>query len=158
MTFDEALARLLEHEGGFSHHPADPGGATRYGVTEAVARAAGYTGEMQALPLEVARQIYRRLYWDAVRAEELPAELRNVLFDAAVNSGAKQSIRWLQRAIGVADDGVIGPQTLTAMRKADAVQLKARLLAQRLRFMTQLPTWQAFSRGWSRRIAELMEA
>jgi lysozyme family protein len=74
-----------------------------------------------------------------------------------VNSGPRQAIRWLQRAAGAKDDGIIGPKTLAAVRAADPEQLVRRMLAQRLRFMTGLPNWPAFGRGWARRIADLME-
>jgi lysozyme family protein len=158
MNFDQAFATLLKHEGGFSDHPADPGGKTRFGITEAVAREAGYRGDMRELPVDLAKRIYKDRYWDAVRAEELPAEVRYAVFDAAVNSGPRQAIRWLQRAVGVRDDGVIGPITLSAVRAADPQALLRRMLSARLRFMTDLPTWPTFGRGWARRIADLMGA
>lgn len=157
MNFDWAIEKVLAHEGGFVDHPSDPGGATRFGITEAVARRVGYRGHMRELPVELARQIYRRDYWDAVRADDLPAAVRYPVFDAAVNSGVSQSIKWLQRALNVADDGSIGPMTLGAARVANPDALKAAVLAQRLRFMTNLSTWPAFGRGWARRIADLME-
>ncbi|HSW63686.1 MAG TPA: putative peptidoglycan-binding domain-containing protein, partial [Dissulfurispiraceae bacterium] len=91
------------------------------------------------------------------RADELPAEVRYAVFDAAVNSGVRQAARWLQRAVGVRDDGVIGPITLGAVRATDPQVLLRRMLAQRLRFMAGLPNWPAFGRGWARRIADLME-
>lgn len=156
MTFDKAFTKLLGHEGGYVDHPSDPGGATRWGVTERVARANGYTGHMRDFPELAARHIYRREYWQAVRADELPPVVRYAVFDAAVNSGVKQSIRWLQRALGVTDDGAIGPVTLRAAREADQHALLGRLLAQRLEFMASLSTWPAFGRGWARRIASLM--
>ena len=157
MNFDQAFDILLKHEGGFSDHSADPGGKTRYGITEAVAREAGYRGDMRELPVDLAKRIYKSRYWGAVRAEELPEAIRYAVFDAAVNSGPRQAIRWLQRAVGVKDDGIIGPQTLAAVRTADPERLLRRLLSQRLRFMTNLPNWGSFSRGWARRIADLME-
>ena len=157
MNFDQAFDILLKHEGGFSDHPADPGGKTRFGITEAVAREVGYRGDMRELPIDLAKRIYKERYWDAVRADELPEAVRYVVFDAAVNSGPRQAIRWLQRAAGAKDDGIIGPQTLAAVRAADPEQLVRRMLAQRLRFMTGLPNWPAFGRGWARRIADLME-
>lgn len=157
MDFEQAFTELLGHEGGYVDHPSDPGGATRWGVTERVARANGYTVHMRDFPEHAARHIYRREYWQAVRADELPAGVRYAVFDAAVNSGVKQSIRWLQRALGVADDGVIGPVTLAAASKADPHALRGKLLAQRLKFMTDLRTWPAFGRGWARRVADLME-
>ena len=157
MNFDQAFTTMLKHEGGFSDHPADPGGQTRFGITEAVAREVGYRGDMRELPLDLAKRIYEDRYWDAVRAEELPEAIRYAVFDAAVNSGPRQAIRWLQRAVWVKDDGIIGPVTLAAVRAADPEQLVRRMLAQRLRFMTDLPTWPTFGRGWARRIADLME-
>lgn len=157
MNFDTAVAKVLGHEGDFSDHKDDKGGATRFGITEEVARRIGYKGDMRELPLDLAKQIYKRDYWDAVRADQLPAGVRYAVFDAAVNSGVGQATKWLQRALGVRDDGVIGPVTLAAANAQNADALRMRVLAQRLRFMASLPNWPAFSRGWSRRIADLME-
>ena len=156
--FNSAFDQLLGHEGGYVDHPKDPGGATRWGVTERVARARGYTGDMRNLPVEFAKdRVYRPDYWDAVRADELPAEVRYVVFDAAVNSGVSQSIKWLQRALGVTADGVIGPKTLAAARAQDPAALRSTLLGVRLQFMTDLATWPTFGKGWARRIASLLE-
>ena len=157
MDFDIAFNTLLKYEGDFSNHPSDPGGQTRYGITEAVAREVGYRGDMRELPIDLAKRIYKSRYWDAVRADELPEAVRYAVFDAAVNSGPRQAILWLQRAVGVKADGIIGPQTLAAVRAADPERLLRLVLAQRLRFMTGLPNWAAFGRGWARRIADLME-
>ena len=154
MNFDAAFDNLLKHEGGFSDHTADPGGKTRYGITEAVAQEFGYRGEMRELPLDLAKRIYKDRYWDACQADKLPSDVRYIVFDGAVNSGVGQSIKWLQRACGVLDDGVVGPKTIQA---ANADGIKNKLCAQRLRFMTNLPTWPNFGRGWARRIADLLE-
>lgn len=156
MTFDEAFHQLLGHEGSFVDHPADPGGATMWGITERVARANGYTGPMRALPVDLAKRIYRASYWDAVRADELPAVVRYSVFDAAVNSGVSQSVKWLQRALGVSDDGAMGPKTLAAAKAADGYALKSKMLGARLQFMADLPTWPSFGRGWARRVASLL--
>lgn len=157
MTFDHAFEELLNHEGGFSNHAADPGGKTMFGITEAVARENGYRGAMPLLPIDTAKQIYRRQYWDAVRADDLPEVVRYAMFDAAVNSGPRQAIRWLQRAVSTTDDGIFGPQTLLAVRAHTPDILLRKLVAQRLRFMAALPNWPAFSRGWARRIASVLE-
>jgi len=157
MNFDAAFDLLLKHEGGFSDHATDSGGKTRFGITEAVAREVGYRGDMRELPLDLAKRIYKDKYWDTVKAEQLPAAARYSVFDAAVNSGPSQSAKWLQRALGVKDDGVIGPQTLAAANAANPDALKMRMLGQRLRFMAGLTNWPAFSRGWAIRIASLME-
>ena len=158
MTFDECFAALVAHEGDFADLEDDPGGKTRFGVTEAVARAAGYGGDMRELPLSLAKTIYRSQYWEAVRGDDLPEGIRYYVFDAAAASGVRQSVLWLQRALGVAADGVLGPVTLAAARAANPDKLKARLLSQRLRFMAGLSNWPSFSRGWSRRVADLLEA
>ncbi len=157
MNFLTAFDKLLKHEGDYSDHKDDPGGKTRYGVTEAVAREAGYRGDMRELPLDLARRIYKERYWDAVQAESLPADVRYIVFDGAVNSGVAQSAKWLQRACGVKDDGVIGPITIRAASTLHSEGLRRRILAQRLRFMAKLPNWPAFSRGWANRICDLLE-
>ena len=158
MNFDTAFALLLGHEGDFSDHQDDPGGKTRYGITEAVAREVGYRGDMRELPLDLAKRVYLERYWRPVRADDLPPGIRYTVFDGAVNSGPAQSTRWLQRALGVTADGVIGPKTLAAAHAYPSEKLLLAMLAQRLRFMAGLPNWPAFSRGWARRIADLMEA
>jgi len=158
MNFDAAFDQLLGHEGGFVDHPSDPGGETNFGVTVAVARASGYTGDMRAMPVSFARQVYRKEYWDAIRADDLPPAIRYAVFDGAVNSGNGQSIKWLQRAIGATDDGRMGPQTIALARAAPPDAALRRMLAERLRFMTNLKVWPSFSRGWARRIADLMTA
>ena len=159
MNFDKAFDRLLGHEGGFVDHPRDPGGATRWGITQRVARAHGYQGEMRELPVAEARRVARIAYWDAVRADEVPDAVRYDLFDAAYNSGPEQATKWLQRAAGADDDGKLGPKTLLAARMADPQLLAKRFNGHRLRFMTDLKTWPDFGRGWARRIAaNLLEA
>lgn len=157
MNFATAFEKLLGHEGGYVNHKDDKGGATRYGITEAVAREVGYRGDMRELPLDLAQRIYKDRYWDAVQAEHLPADVRYAVFDAAVNSGVAQAAKWLQRACGVKDDGVIGPQTIRAANALHPEGLKRKMLAQRLRFMATLANWPAFGRGWANRIADLLE-
>jgi lysozyme family protein len=157
MTFDEAFEKLLGHEGGYVNHSDDPGGETNWGITIRVARENGYTGAMREMPQSVAKEIYRKRYWAPVYGDLLPAVVRYAMFDAAVNSGVGQAARWLQRAVGVADDGRIGPVTLRAVGQVSPDKLLRSMLAQRLLFMTNLTGWNSFGRGWARRIASLME-
>ena len=158
MTFDQAFDRLIEYEGGYSNHAADPGGRTKYGITEKVARAHGYLGDMTVLPLSYAKRIYRTAYWERIFADELPETIRYAMFDATVNSGAGQAVRWLQRALGVADDGRIGPVTLKAVKAAEPEKVLRSILGQRLAFMTSLAIWPTFGKGWARRIAAELQA
>ena len=157
MNFDLAFDALLGHEGGYVDNPKDPGGATRWGITERVARANGYTGDMREFPVERAKQIARWEYWDAVQADQLPDALRYAVFDAAYNSGPVQAVHWLQRALGVKADGVIGMQTRLAAQQCTPDRVLARMLGMRLQFMTNLPTWDTFGKGWARRIAALLQ-
>lgn len=153
MTFDEAFEKLIGHEGGYVDHPSDPGGRTNHGVTERVARAHGYQGDMRDLPLETAKEIARAAYWDVVRADELPEAVRFDVFDAAYNSGPGQAAKWLQRAAGAHDDGQIGAQTIAAANAVDGYRLLARFNGHRLQFFTDLGTWKDFGKGWARRVA-----
>lgn len=152
MNFEEAFDRLIGHEGGYSNHPSDPGAETMWGVTARVARANGYSGDMRALPREKAKQIYLAKYWEPIRAYELPEPIRFDVFDAAVNSGPSQAIEWLQESVGAQVDGAIGPKTIAAARAADSLA-PARFNGLRLQFMTNLPTWGTFGKGWARRVA-----
>lgn len=158
MTFDEAFDILVGHEGGYSRHPSDPGGETMFGITRKVAVQEGYTGDMHVLPRDFAKEVYRRRYWDAVKADSLPADLRFSVFDAAVNSGVAQAVKWLQRAVDVGDDGILGPMTLQAAQRANGLRTAVQVNALRLDFMTSLPIWAQFGRGWARRIAGNLRA
>lgn len=151
-NFDRAFTDLLGHEGGYVNNPADPGGETNWGITVAVARENGYVGAMKDMDQSVAKTIYARKYW-LPEFESLPYAVAFQVFDAAVNSGVGQSVRWLQRAVGVADDGQFGPVTLSAVRAIDPTKLVMFFNAERLLFMTNLSTWSSFGKGWARRIS-----
>lgn len=157
MNFDEAFHHLLGHEGGYVNHPDDPGGETNWGVTKVVARQHGYEGLMKDMPVEVAKAVYRKSYWDAVQADNLPPAIRYAVFDAAVNSGVGTSVRWLQQSVGATPDGVLGPKTLAALNEVNPDGLLRRMLARRLRAMTDMKGWPSFSAGWTRRVATLLE-
>lgn len=151
-NFDRAFIELLGHEGGYSNNPNDLGGETNWGITVAVARENGYVSSMKDMDQSVAKTIYAKKYWLPV-FDDLPYEVAFQVFDAAVNSGVGQAVRWLQRAVGVADDGKIGPVTMKAVLASDPVKLVVLFNAERLLFMTNLSTWSSFGKGWARRIA-----
>ncbi|WP_375429021.1 glycoside hydrolase family 108 protein [uncultured Sphingomonas sp.] len=173
MNLNDLIDDLIDREGGYVHHPADRGGATCWGITEAVARAEGYPGPMRILPRDTAAGIYRRLYWlrpgydrVAIRAPLVAAEL----FDTAVNMGPATATAFLQRALnalnrGASDfpdlrvDGRVGPTTLAALdafalrrgRGGEQVLLKAveALQGERyLRLAERRPANEAFLYGW----------
>lgn len=151
--FDSCFEKVIGFEGGYSNDPKDPGGETNWGIS----KRAYPILDIKNLTREGAKEIYKRDYWDRAKCDQLPTAVAFVVFDAAVNSGIGQSIRFLQRAIGVADDGVLGPLTLAAVARFDNESLCARFLGQRLEFMTKLSTWDYFGKGWSRRIAEQLK-
>jgi len=151
-NFDRAFAALLGNEGGYVNNPKDPGGETNFGITVAVARGYGYTGAMRDMPLATAKAIYQAQYWRA-QFDQMPYVVAFQVFDGAVNSGVVQSVKWLQRALAVKADGIIGPFTMTAIGKADPLAVVIGFNAARLTFLTSLPTWATFGKGWSNRIA-----
>jgi len=149
MNFDQAFERLLGHEGGYVNDPRDPGGETNWGVSKR-----SYPNvDIKALTQDDAKAIYRRDFWAPVRADELPDGVRFDVFDAAVNSGASQAAKWLQRAVGANPDGVIGAQTIAAARVAGP-QLAAHFNGYRLQFYTDNGNWATFGKGWARRVAK----
>ena len=162
MTFEESFKMLIGHEGGYSDDRNDPGNWTggKVGVGELLGTKYGVAANsypmenIEGLSLERAQQIYRRDYWDKIKADDLPKHIRFAIFDGAVNSGVGQAARWLQRAAGVMDDGVIGQGTLAAVRAMDPYKLAAVFNGQRLKFMTELKAFDKFGKGWARRIAE----
>lgn len=154
-NFDACLAHVLKSEGGWSDHPADPGGATMRGVTLAtfrIYRPGATKADLRNISDAELGRIYRVGYWQTVRADELPAGVDLAVFDASVNSGPVRAIRWLQEALGVPADGKIGPITLAAIEKADAAQLIKSMCRIRLEFLERLGTWSTFGRGWTSRV------
>ena len=150
--FDEAFEGLIINEGGYSDHPYDPGGRTCWGITENLARDAGYTGHMQDMPLETAKAIYREHYWHSY-FDQMDFRVAFNVFDACVNHGTKRGVKMLQMAVGVPVDGIIGPRTMTAVAEKGWEKTIIQLAAIRLGFYTDLKTWPQFGRGWVRRIA-----
>ena len=160
MNFDKAFSLLIDHEGGLSLDPNDRGNwtsgvigkgelkGTKYGIS-----AMSYPHlDIRNLTLADAKAIYQNDFWG--RADEIPDAVRFDFFDAAVNSGYEQSVKWLQRAAGADDDGKIGPKTLLAARMADPHLLSRRFNGHRLEAMTSMSGWGSQGRGWARRIAK----
>lgn len=149
MNFDYAFTRLLGHEGQYSNDPKDPGGETNWGISKR-----SYPSvDIKNLSRWAAEDIYRRDFWNKIQADKLPGGLAFQLFDFAVNSGIETAVRYLQRAIGVADDGHWGPVSQARLEKFSESDLIMLVLAARLDFMTRLVNWPSASKGWARRIA-----
>jgi len=162
-NFDQCLALMLKHEGGFVNHPQDPGGITNLGVTKRVWEEwLGRTvseKEMRSLTPQMVTPLYKRKYWDAIRGDELVRGVDYVVFDVAVNSGPGRAIKILQDCVGVTVDGGLGPRTLAAIKIAeqDPKQLINLYCDKRLEFLMSLRTFVTFSRGWINRVADVQE-
>ena len=112
--FDKLFDRLIAHEGGYVNHPKDPGGATNKGVTQRVyddyRRRNGLpTRDVRQLQEAERLNIFRGSYWNPIKGDQLPAGVGYVVYDGAVNSGVSQSVKWLQRALGIKADGQTDP-------------------------------------------------
>lgn len=157
-NFPRCLAVTLPHEGGWSDHKKDPGGATMKGVTLATYRQyrPGATkAQLRAITDAEVEAIYRKGYWNPVRGDQLPAGVDLATFDYGVNSGPSRAARALQASVGAAQDGAVGPKTVDASLKRDAVATVQAICARRLSFVRGLSTFSTFGKGWSRRIADV---
>lgn len=149
--FNKAWAALVGNEGGYVDNPADPGGETRWGITQRVARANGYQGDMRDYPIDSARSVAKKLYWDSLRLDEFDDRMSFAMLDANYNGG--HVVLWAQQAVGVKADGKLGPATMSALRAADPLRFVMAFTAYRILYQTACRTWSTFGRGWSRRDA-----
>lgn len=160
--FDKLVDRVLSHEGNYTANPKDDGNWTggRQGVgklkgTKFGISAAAYPNlDIKNLTRAQAIEIYRNDFWLRVQGPKLPEEFAFQALDAAVNSGIGNSVRWMQRAVGVADDGIFGKVTLAAVSKFDPADLVLLFNAERLEFITKTKRFDEFGRGWVNRIAQ----
>lgn len=165
--FERCLTKVLVHEGGYSNHKDDPGGATMRGVIQRV-----YDEYRKSIGLGLLsvknisdselQAIYKRKYWDEIKGDKLPAGVSYVVFDGAVNSGVGQSGKWLQRALqgmGLyqgAIDGIIGQGTLLAVSQAHDNDILVGLICdRRMAFLKALKTFKTFGKGWAARVKDV---
>jgi lysozyme family protein len=163
--FDEALKRVLAHEGGYTNDPDDPGGPTNFGITIGDYRACvnprATAADVRSMPVETAKKIYRENYWNALRCDELPAGVDYAVFDYGVNSGIGRAAKILRVELGAglnpvpASGTAITDEVIAAAKKADAKKLINDICDERINFLRALPTWDRFGRGWSRRVVEV---
>lgn len=154
MTFDDAVEFVLTVEGGESDDSHDDGGLTRYGISSV----AHPDVDVSTLTREGAIELYRHRYWEPVRCDEMPNPLRLAIFDAAIQHGQTRAVKLLQKSLRIAADGIIGPQTLSALGRASWDDLLVRFLAKRVGFYVEHPDWPVFGFGWSRRMFLLYQA
>lgn len=162
-NFNNCLTVILHHEGGFVNHPKDPGGMTNLGVTKNVYEE--WIGHkvseqiMRKLTPSLVAPLYRKKYWDVLKCDGIPRGLDLCVFDFGVNAGTNRSARYLQRLIGVAEDGLIGPKTLIALTKKAASDGVGSLIDElqdaRRGYYRKLNTFPTFGRGWLRRVDEV---
>ena len=154
-NFDQCMKWVLHHEGGFVNHPDDPGGITNHGVTKKVyeewVEREVSEQEMRDLTHEDVAPIYKKNYWDRLRADDLPSGVDFCTFDWGVNSGTSRSAKALQRMVGVTADGGIGPMTLQAVANHEPQDLIEQMHYVRDQFYRSLSTFGTFGNGWTRR-------
>lgn len=159
-SFDKSFDYVVGREGTFDDDPQDDGNwtggkqgagelkGTKFGIS-----AAAYPNEdIQALTLERAKLLYRHDYWDKLECDTWDPRVAFVLFDAAVNQGVDRAKRMLQRAVGVNDDGKIGPHTRSAVRLHSPETFIEYFQAERILEYAQAARWERFKRGWARRV------
>ena len=172
-TFDEIIEVVLEHEGGYVDDPDDRGGATNWGVTQAVyENFVGYKcdkEEIKNMDEDTAKEIYYEKFWKPSRADKLPAEVRETYFDMVVNHGQGGAVKILQQACNnkrkpenyIDLDGGIGPNTIRAAKNLKNWELQVErsgyywnLVFKGSKY-TQRTTQVKFIRGWIRRCFKL---
>jgi lysozyme family protein len=161
-SFDACMPFIFKAEGGYSDNPADPGGPTNFGITLATLRA--YEGDpnlaaddVKKLTPAMAKEIYRTAYWNRMQCGELPPGLDLEVFDFGVNSGPAESVKTLQKIVGVTQDGSVGPITLAAVGQFNVGDLIGRFAQARLAFYQSL-NMPEFEQGWATRVAQIQTA
>ena len=160
-NFEQCLALVLKHEGGYVNNPKDPGGRTNLGVTQKVWEEwVGHPVDeaaMRALTPSDVAPLYKKNYWDKIKGDDLPAGVDYACFDLAVNSGVGRAAKLLQQAVGVSADGAIGPATLDAVASQNPRDVATEVCDLRRKFLQSLPIFATFGKGWTRRVSEVEE-
>ena len=155
-NFKKSLSCVLKHEGEWSDHPADPGGATMKGITLAnyrrYVKKTGTKADLKAITDEQIEKVYYRKYWLVAACDKLPDGVDYAVFDFAVNSGPSRAAKFLQSVVGATQDGNIGPATLAAVKNGPASIIIQRLCRNRLDWLRGLKTFKTFGKGWTSRV------
>ena len=154
--FDVCIKYVLASEGGYVNHRDDPGGPTNMGITQSTLAAwrkrPVSVDEVKRLTRAEAERIYRAQYWDTIRGDELPPGVDYAVFDISVNSGPGRAAKFLQQALRIEADGVVGSKTIAAAAAVSDVKLASDICNRRLKWLSTLITWRAFGRGWRSRV------
>jgi len=167
MDAETIIDQIIRREGGFVNHPADRGGPTKYGITQATL-SRWRRGEpvspsdVEALTEDEARRIYRTLYITRPGFHMIEhAPLRALVVDCGVHHGVRRAAEWLQEAAGAPVDGIVGPVTLKAVNGGDGHKLYRKVLATRAGFygwiIARDHAQAVFAKGWMKRLAEFIE-
>lgn len=157
--FDYAFEQVLQVEGGWVDNKKDPGGETNLGITFATLQSAIQAGlvpnvTVKDLTKEQAKIIYKALYWDKIKGDQLPYPLNMMVFDAAVNQGVDPAIRMLQKALGIAQDGILGVNTVKAAQAARSGFISVYLANRAMRYMGTRNA-DVFLSGWLKRLFDM---
>jgi len=158
-NFERCFQLLLKDEGGFVNDPKDRGGATNLGVTlgtwSSWVRYPATVEMIKALTPEDVRPLYKKNYWDYVKADQLSVGVDYCVFDCAVNSGATRASRFAQLAAGVSVDGLIGTITLKQINAMHPDDFVRAFTQERIEYLHRLDTFDRFGRGWLNRISRV---
>lgn len=160
--FEESFDRVVGHEGEYQNMYGDRGNWTSGIVGEGEQKGTKFgisamsypTYDIKNLTIAMAKIIYYKDWWLPLCMSELKPAMQYQMFDAAINHGRVSATRMLQRAIGVKDDGIIGPNTLKAQYQVDVNDMLMLFIAERISFFTQIETFDAYGRGWMNRMSE----
>lgn len=140
---------------GYVNDPVDPGGETKYGI----AKNANPSVNIEKLTWDDAKNIYYNKYWLPAKCDKLNGRIAMLHFDSSVNHGLSRAAKFLQRAVGVDDDGVIGPDTLAAVATKSPIDVCNAICDQRVKFYNDIvknkPTQAKYLAGWLRRVDEM---
>lgn len=153
-TFNEAIGRVLKHEGGYVNDPTDRGGETNWGIS----KRAYPDLDIKNLTKEKAKEIYRQDYWLKSYADKLPLDVRYIHFDTAINMGLNRAAKLLQESIGgIAVDGIIGNQTLSNAEKTNLYKYAIYRLAYYNKIIRRNNSQVKFIGGWTNRILDIIK-
>lgn len=149
-AFEKAVEFVLAREGGYSNDVHDKGGETNFGIS----KRAHPDVDIKNLTREQAKVIYRLDYYDKCRCGEMPFPIGFALFDSAVNQGPSAAIRMLQKSLKVTVDGVLGPETMGAIQRANVPDMLCTFVARRAFQYSNHPEIMRYGMGWFTRLAQ----